>query len=298
MLRSVMRPTTVRLRRFIGRGQAITSETGAIRDVAGSQRIVDEAAQAFAADPANAVTVELVVVIPAFNEEHSVAAVIASVPETICGLSVATLVVDDGSADATTEAVRAAGALVCRVPVNVGQGTALRLGYRLARELGATYIATADADGQFDPAELPALVQPLVDGKADFVNGSRRLGRTYSTDPVRNLGVVVFGALITALTGVRITDPANGLRAFRAEITAVVPLRQTQYQTSELLITSIAHGFRVIEVPVTMHERKAGVSKKGRNLIYGLRFGRVVVTTWWRQRPTARRLVTDRKGLW
>ena len=102
-----------------------------------------------------------------------------------------------------------------------------------------------------------------MDGEADFVNGSRRLGRTYSTDPVRNLGVVVFGTLVTVLTGVRITDPANGLRAMRAEITEVVPLHQPQYQTSELLITTIAHGFRVKEVPATMHERRSGGSKKG-----------------------------------
>jgi glycosyltransferase involved in cell wall biosynthesis len=274
------------------------SQTGAIRDTVEGARVVDEAARAFAADPANAVAVDLVVVIPAFNEEKSVAAVIASVPPAICGLRTATLVVDDGSADATMEEARGAGALVCRVPVNVGQGTALRLGYRIAHQLGAEYIATADADGQFDPAELPALVQVLVDGTADFVNGSRRLGRTYSTDPVRNLGVLVFGALITVLTGVRITDPANGLRAWRVEVTDVVPLRQPQYQTSELLITSIAHGFRVKEVPATMHVRQSGGSKKGPNLIYGIRFGRVVLTTWWNQRPTARRLYPGRKGLW
>ena len=137
---------------------------------------------------------------------------------------------------------RAAGALVCRLPVNLGQGQAFRLGYRLARDRGATLIATVDADGQFDPGELPALVAPLVAGEADFVNGSRRLGRTENTDPVRNLGVVVFGALVSVLTGVRITDPANGLRAFRAEVTARVPLRQTQYQTAELLIGAVGPG--------------------------------------------------------
>lgn len=293
-----MRPSTLRLGRFFTKGGTSASEAGVTRDTAESPRVVDEAAAAFGAEAANAIMVDLVVVIPAFNEERSVAAVVASVPEEICGLRTATLVVDDGSADATTEEARTAGALVCRVPVNVGQGTALRLGYRLARGLGAQYIATADADGQFDPAELPALVQPLVDGEADFVNGSRRLGRTYSTDPVRNLGVVVFGALVTVLTGVHITDPANGLRAMRAEITEVVPLHQPQYQTSELLITTIAHGFRVKEVPATMHERRSGGSKKGPNLIYGIRFGRVVVTTWWKQRSTAKRLVPDRKGLW
>ena len=100
--------------------------------------------------------------------------------------------------------------------------------------------------------------------------------------------MVVFGALIRVLTGVGVTDPASGLRAFRVEVTEQVPLRQTQYQTSELLIGAIAHGFRVEEVPVTVYARPAASSKKGGNLSYGFRFGRVVLTTWWASRPAAR----------
>lgn len=231
----------------------------------------------------------IAVVIPALNEVESVAAVVSDVPESICGLPTETILVDDGSTDGTADVARRAGALVCRLPVNLGQGNAFRVGYRLARERGAQIICTADADGQFDPRELPALVEPIVSGRADFVNGSRRLGRTETTDPVRKAGVVFYGALVSALTRVRITDPANGLRAFRSEVVEQVPLRQTQYQTSELLIGALAHGFRVIEAPATMYKRSAGESKKGGNLIYGLRFGRVVVTTWWAQRVGARR---------
>jgi glycosyltransferase involved in cell wall biosynthesis len=259
---------------------------------------VQEAAEHFEFEWSTHVSAEVVVVIPAFNEEASIGAVVGSVPAALCDLPTVTLVIDDGSSDATAEQARRCGALVCRIPDNVGQGTALRLGYELARDLGARFICTADADGQFDPRELPALVRPLVDGEADFVNGSRRLGRSDSPDPVRRLGVVVFGDLVSALTGVRITDPANGLRAMRAEITEVVSLRQPQYQTSELLITTVAHGFRVKEVPVTMHPRRSGQTKKGPNLIYGFRFGRVVLTTWWAERWTARRLMAPRRGLW
>ena len=218
------------------------------------------------------------------------ASVISSVPDSICGLATETILIDDGSTDGTGELAREAGALVCRLPVNLGQGHAFRLGYRLARARHAQIICTADADGQFDPRELPALVEPIVVGRADFVNGSRRLGRTETTDPVRKAGVFFYGALVTVLTRVRITDPANGLRAFRSEVTERVPLRQTQYQTSEMLIGAIAQGFRVIEAPATMHKRTAGSSKKGGNLLYGLRFGRVVVTTCWAQRRTQRRV--------
>lgn len=261
---------------------------GAVRDLPDAEGIARAAAEAFTAEYSAVAGAPIAVVIPALDEEESVAAVISSVPAEICGLVTQTILVDDGSSDDTGARARAAGALVCRLPVNLGQGHAFRLGYRLATERGAEVICTADADGQFDPRELPALVAPILAGEADFVNGSRRLGRTETTDPVRRAGVVVYGFLVTLLTRVRITDPANGLRAFRPAVTSSVPLRQTQYQTSELLIGAITHGFRVVEAPATMYRRAAGESKKGHNLIYGLRFGRVVFSTWLRQRRDAR----------
>lgn len=223
----------------------------------------------------------LCVVIAALDEADAVGDVVRSVPPEVCGLAVECLLVDDGSIDGTADVAKAAGALVCRLGQNLGQGLALRAGYRLAAGRGAEIIATMDADGQFDAGELERLVEPIIAGRADMVNGSRRLGRTEATDAVRAAGVVVFGALVSVLTGTRITDPANGFRAFRTEVPAHVPLRQAQYQTSELLIGAIALGFRVTEVPVTVRVRAAGHSKKGHNLLYGYRFGRAIVTTWW-----------------
>jgi glycosyltransferase involved in cell wall biosynthesis len=272
--------------------------TGTTRDPEHSQEIADSAAAEFLSNYPAGQGAPIVVVIPALNEVQSVADVVDTVPETICGLAVETLLVDDGSQDGTSKAAAEAGALVCSVPINLGQGAAFRLGYRLARARGARFIGTADADGQFDPRELPALMAPLIADEADFVNGSRRLGRSYTTDKVRGLGVVVFGTLISVLTGTRITDPANGLRAFKAEVTEAIQLRQTQYQTSEFLICTVANGFRVKEVPATMYKRAAGESKKGGNWIYGLRFARVIVTTWWAMRPTARVRAPGNKGLW
>lgn len=272
--------------------------TGATRDPEHSQEIADDAAVDFLSEHPAGQGAPIAVVIPALNEVDSVADVVKTVPETMCGLAVETILIDDGSQDGTSKAAAEAGALVCTVPINIGQGAAFRLGYRLARARGARYIGTADADGQFDPRELPDLMAPLIADEADFVNGSRRLGQSYTTDRIRGLGVVVFGALISVLTGTRITDPANGLRAFKAEVTEAVPLRQTQYQTSELLICTVANGFRVKEAPATMYKRVAGESKKGGNWIYGLRFARVIVTTWWAMRPTARLRAPRSKGLW
>lgn len=226
---------------------------------------------------------ELAVVIAAYDEEDGIADVLRAVPATVRGLGVDVIVVVDGATDRTAaRAGSVPGVLVADVPVNRGQGAALRLGYRLAREGGARYIATLDGDGQYDPAELELLLEPLIARRADFVSGSRRLGVAHTTDRMRGTGVVFFAAVLSVLARTRITDPANGLRAMRAEVTAAVPLHQPQYQASELLLGAALRGFRLAEVPTTMRKRAAGTTKKGRNLLYGVRFGRAIAATWWR----------------
>ena len=226
----------------------------------------------------------LAIVIAAYNEQGSIGPVIEALPPVIAGLEVTKIVVSDGSSDGTVKEADAAGALVCDVPVNRGQGAALRLGYRAAREGGAEYIVTTDADGQSNPAEIPALLAPILAGEADVVSGSRTQGSEETKDPVRKLGVRVFALTITMLTGQRITDPSFGLRAMRSEVTGAVKLNQPQYQAAELLIGIIAHGYKVTERPATIHKRQVGQSKKGHNALYGLHFAKVIAGTWWRER--------------
>ena len=239
----------------------------------------------------------LAVVIPAYNEEPTVADVIASIPAESAGLRTEVIVVVDGARDATAGRAVEAGALVCDVPVNRGQGAALRLGYWLARARGAQVIVTIDADGQYDADEIGRVVAPILAGHADFVSGSRRLGNELTTDTTRHLGVIVFGALISVLVRHRITDPACGLRAMRAEVTAAVTLEQPQYQASELMISAALHGFRLGEVPTTMRDRgrHATGTKKGGNFGYGVRFARAAVHTWRRDRRAARRPLRSEK---
>lgn len=225
-----------------------------------------------------------VVVIAAYNEAEGIGPVLDAIPARSCGLDVDTLVVVDGSTDGTTETALAHGAYVCPCPENRGQGAALRLGYHLARVGGARFVVTTDADGQYDIDELPLLLEPLIADDADFVTGSRRLGRQETADPVRQLGVRVFSWLASRLTSTTITDTSFGFRAMRAEVTEQVTLRQPQYQASELLISLLAKGFRVLEQPMTMRARTAGRSKKGNNLVYGLRYARVLLGTWLRER--------------
>ena len=144
-------------------------------------------------------------------------------------------------------------------------------------------VVTTDADGQYDGAELQTLVTPLLDGRADFVTGSRRLGHHVSDNRVRWLGVRVFAVLASVLTWRHITDTSFGSRAMRAELARSVTLTEPQYQSSELLLGVAARGARVVEVPMTMRLRAHGASKKGANLIYGANYARVMVRTWFRE---------------
>src|SRR5690242_6795880 len=240
------------------------------------------------------------IVIAAYNEAGAIGPVIEALPAEVCGLATATIVVADGCADSTVAEAAEAGAMVADVPVNRGQGAALRLGYRIAREGGAAYIITTDADGQYNPAEMATVLGPVVAGEADFVTGSRQLGSQETKDMIRRAGVRFFASTISLLTGQKISDTTFGLRAMRSEVTGAVQLAQPQYQASELLIGVITHGYKIAEVPATIHRRRVGESKKGQNplyklhipgvnnFFYGLRFARVAYGTYWRERQRSR----------
>jgi glycosyltransferase involved in cell wall biosynthesis len=260
----------------------------ALREASDTSLITSRARAAFASSYPDVKLQPLVVVIAAYNEADNIGAVLDEIPDQIGDVPVSRLVIDDGSTDGTSEIARRHGALVCTLSANRGHGVALRLGYRIAREGGACYIATLDGDGQWDPTDLPPMVRLLEERQADFVVGSRQLGRTENTDRFRNIGVRFFAATISVLTSTRLTDTSSGLRVMRAELTGTVRQTQPQYQTSELLIGAIFQGYQIAEVPTIMRQRLSGTSKKGRNMAYGFRYARVIGSTWWRERRAAR----------
>jgi glycosyltransferase involved in cell wall biosynthesis len=231
----------------------------------------------------------VVVVIPAYEEEASIGAVLDELPAEACGLPMRCIVVVDGDTDNTARVADDHGAYVCTFTTNRGQGAAFRVGYALARAAGARYIVTTDADGQYVGTEIGPVLQPVVAGDADLSIGSRWLGRQETTDPIRRLGSRFFARLATSLTGQRLTDTSSGLRAMTAEVTASVTLRQPQYQTSELLMEALGRGFRVVEVPMTMRKRSHGKTKKGLWVLYGFRYAKVLVGTWLRVRRQKKR---------
>jgi len=200
----------------------------------------------------------IAIVVPAFNEADKIAGTLRSVPAFVDW----TIVVDDGSADGTARAARAArrpGSARVEVivhPQNRGVGAALATGYARALQLGADAVAVMAGDGQMDPADLPRLLAPVVDGSADYAKGNRLAwpGGWRQMPPVRLLGSLALSWVTQLATGYRgIFDSQCGYTAMsRAALQAVGPDRlYPRYgYPNDLLARLAAVGARVVDVPV------------------------------------------------
>jgi hypothetical protein len=224
----------------------------------------------------------IMIVIPAYNEAENLRYLLPKIPATIDGLQIGLLVIDDGSTDQTKQIVQEHGHMIVSNMINRGGGAALRLGYDILKEAGGNICVTMDADGQHQPEEIETLVLPIIKDENDVVIGSRVLGAREKDNPIRIAGVHIFSAIISALLGKKITDPSSGFRAFKIDRLKNIALHEDQYHTSELIIDAVKKGLRIKEVPITILKRKFGKSKKGKDLIYGFHFARIIVKTWWR----------------
>ena len=222
------------------------------------------------------------VLVPAYNEADSVGYVLDRIPERVCGLETAVLVVDDGSRDGTGEIAAEHGAAVARHLINRGGGAALRTGYRLLSDAGAAIVVTLDADGQHLPSEMERLVEPVVSGEVAVAHGSRVLGRAEPNQYARELGIVFFNRIVSLITRTKVSDCSNGYRAVRSDVLPQLVLRQEQFHTSEFLIEALRRGIPAKEVPVTVARRMHGHSKKPAVVRYGLGFANAIVRTWLR----------------
>ena len=199
------------------------------------------------------------VVMPAFNEEGSVASVVSEVKAKVSGVDV--LVVNDGSTDNTAAEARAAGALVATLPFNLGVGGAMRLGFRYALQKGYDNVVQIDSDGQHDPTDVPALLAGL--DNADLVLGARFAGEgDYDVRGPRRWAMIVLAAILSRTSGTKLTDTTSG---YRASGPRAVALFADQYpaeylgDTIEALVIASRSGLRIVQIPVTMRHRSAGV---------------------------------------
>jgi hypothetical protein len=209
--------------------------------------------------------VRTLVFIPAWNEEDSVAAVIADVRE--CMPKADLLVIDDGSTDGTVASAREAGALVASLPFNQGLGAALQTGYLHALREGYEVCAHLDADGQHPPREVARLLEEIYADRADLVIGSRyrEPGRAESDDykPTlsRRIGTGVFRFFLTLATRQRFTDTTSGMRAANRKVMALFSEHYSpDFAEIESLQLAVREGLRVEELPVRMLERTGGSS--------------------------------------
>lgn len=224
----------------------------------------------------------ILILIPAYNEEDNLRWLLPAFPEQINGKAIIPLIIDDGSQDQTADLCAELNALYARNPINRGGGAALRAGFDIAREFNPDIIVTMDGDGQHRIEDIVNLIEPIVNGEADLVIGSRLLGEMERYSALRYWGVVFFGRLLSFLIGEKITDPASGFRAFTPRVLEICVLTQDQYHTAELIIEAIKKGLIVQERPITIKKRLSGQSKKGKDLKYALYFLRTIVRTWFR----------------
>lgn len=198
------------------------------------------------------------IVMPAFNEEATVAAVIAEVHASLPMVSV--LVVDDGSTDRTAEVARRAGALVARFPFNVGVGGAMRLGFQFAVENGFEAVVQVDADGQHDPTGVPALVGAL--DEADIVIGARFAGEgDYEVRGPRRWAMRLLSSVLSRITGAKLSDTTSGFKASGPRAIAMFAQNYpAEYlgDTVEALVIAARGHLRVAQLPVSMRPRSGG----------------------------------------
>lgn len=201
-----------------------------------------------------------VAIVPAFNEQESIAGVVNELRGFDVGLSV--VVVDDGSTDRTAEIARGAGAKVLSLPFNLGIGGAVQTGFRYAWEQGFDIAVRADGDGQHDPAELDAILRPVLADDADIAVGSRFMGGDgYRSSRSRRMGIRLLAWIVSALTRQRITDPTSGFQAAnRLGIRLFASDYPHDYPEAEATVMVFKHRLRLREVPVRMRARESGTS--------------------------------------
>ena len=211
------------------------------------------------------------VVMPALNEAATIAKMVKGIPRMIPGAGqVSVIVVDDGSTDETAMIAKKSGArMVISYGVNLGVSAAIRYGLEAALDIGADVICLIDSDGQFTPSEIPLIVKPILDEKADLVIGTRfHKGNSLSgLSYPRFFGNMIVAKVIEKITSLCITDAESGFRAISRRAAEKLDLIGYLTHTHDMLLDSWARGYRMIEVPVSVKYFKGRNSRAVTNIV-------------------------------
>ncbi|MGG0236934.1 glycosyltransferase family 2 protein [Bacillus rhizoplanae] len=205
---------------------------------------------------------KVIVFIPALNEEDSIAHVIRKVPRYFHpSVTVEVLVIDDGSTDRTVEVAKEAGAdHIVSFSKNSGLGAAVRAGLKESYHLGADISVMIDADDEYPADEIPNVLQPILEGKADYTMGSRFRGTISGMKLYRRLGNYCFTMLQCILLRKWIRDGQSGMRAFSRQAMEHGEIIHDYNYAQVITLNLVRKGFRVLEVPITYKVRETGES--------------------------------------
>jgi glycosyltransferase involved in cell wall biosynthesis len=223
----------------------------------------------------------LLVMLPALDEERTVGEVVRGVPASIEGVGrIEILVVDDGSLDATAQRAREAGAHVISHGTSRGVGAAFHTGLAYGLQHGADLIVNIDADGQFDPADIPKLVEAVVDGTADFASASRFADPTFEPEMprIKRWGNRMMSRLISRLSGHTFHDVSCGMRCYSRDASLKLHLLGRFTYTQEVFLNLSFKHMRIVEIPIRVRgEREFGESRVANSLWrYGLHTAQII----------------------
>ncbi len=198
------------------------------------------------------------IIVPAYNEEESLPGVLADIRSQFPAADV--LVVNDGSKDGTLQVARNSGINVLNLPFNLGIGGAMQAGYLYATAQGYDITIQFDGDGQHLALEIPKLLEPLEQGRADIVVGSRFIEPSGYRAPIfRRIGIAIFSIVLSRILGNPLTDTTSGFRAANRKVTEYFSRSYPEdYPEVEALVMAHRSGFRIAEVPVSMRGRIGG----------------------------------------
>ena len=203
---------------------------------------------------------KVLIIIPAYNEQECIKGVVDNLIHNYPQYDY--VVVNDGSKDDTLKILEENHYPYINLPGNLGIGGAMQTGFLYGYENGYDITVQVDGDGQHNPAYIQDLIQPIIDGEADMVIGSRYLtGEGFQSTGLRRLGIKIISTTIQILCGKKIFDVTSGFRASNRKMTRFFSENYAEdYPEPEAIIATIKQGGKIKEVPVLMNERQGGVS--------------------------------------
>jgi glycosyltransferase involved in cell wall biosynthesis len=231
---------------------------------------------------------KIVIIIPAYNEEKTIGKVIKEIPKNILGLDqIRVIVIDDGSDDKTIKKAESAGVdYIIKNRTNRGLALAFKKGLEEALFKGANIIVNIDADYQYNSKEIPKLVEPILEDKADMVIGDRQVRKLKHMSFIKKYGNILLSWTMRVVLKNKVNDASSGFRAFNRKCASKIKISSNYTYTLESIIQAVLQGIRIEEVPIVFREREEGESRLIKSLFKHITFSiSTIIRTYRQYRP-------------